>query len=77
MVLIYNIRLLTFNQYTVEPLLRGHPDERQYSLKRQHDIVNLNHIELITTPDERPPILRGHISDSNEVAPKGGSHYIT
>ena len=50
-------------QYTVEPLLRGHPDERPVPLERPLDNVNLNVNVLISNPDERPPLLKGHFSD--------------
>ena len=46
--------------HTVEPLLRGHPDERPTSLERSLGNVNLNINVLISTPDERPPLLKGH-----------------
>ena len=52
---------------TVEPLLRGHPDERPPPLERPLDNVNLYINVLISTPDERPPFLKGHFS---------GLHYI-
>ena len=38
--------------YTVEPLLRGHPDKRPSQLERPPDNVNLNINVLISTPDE-------------------------
>ena len=59
---------------TVEPLLRGHPDERPPPLERPLDDVNLNIIVLITTPDERPPLLKGHFSDAKGVASQEGFH---
>ena len=46
----------------MEPLLRGHPDERPTPLKMQLDNLNLNINVLISTPDERPPLLKGHSS---------------
>ena len=45
-------------RYTVEPLLRGHPDERPPPLERPLTNVNLNINVLISTPDERPPLLK-------------------
>ena len=42
---------------TVEPLLRGHPDERRSPLERPLYTVNLNIHVLISTPNERPPLL--------------------
>ena len=47
---------------TAEPLLRGHPDERPPPLERPLDNVNLNINVLIFTPEERPPLLKGHFS---------------
>ena len=61
---------------TVEPLLRGHPDERPPSLERPLDNVNLNLNVLISTPDERPPLLKGHFSDAKGVASQKGYHCI-
>ena len=49
---------------TVEPLLRGHPDERPPPLERPLDYVNLNINVLIFTPDEGPPLLKGHFSNA-------------
>ena len=61
----------------MEPLLRGHPDERPPSLERPLDNVNLNINVLISTPDERPPLLKGHLSDAKGVASQEGFHCIT
>ena len=47
----------------MEPLLRCQPDERPNPLERPLDNVNLNINVLISTPEERPPLLKGHISD--------------
>ena len=60
--------------YTVEPLLRGHPDERPPPLERPLDNVNLNINVLISTPDERPPLLKGHFSGAKGVASQEGFH---
>ena len=60
--------------YTVEPLLRGHPDERPPPLERPLDNVNLNINILISTPDERPPLLKGHFSDAKGMASQEGFH---
>ena len=38
--------------YTVEPFLRGHPDERPTPLERPLDTVNLNINVLISIPEE-------------------------
>ena len=59
---------------TVEPLLRGHPDERPPPLDRPLDNVNLNKV-LISTPAERPTLLKGHFSDTKGVASQGGGFY--
>ena len=58
----------------MQPLLRGHPDERPPPLKRPLDNVNLNIYVLISTPDERPRSLKGHISGVNGVASQEGFH---
>ena len=59
---------------TVETLLRGHPDERPTPLERPLDNVNLNIDVLISTPDERPPLMKGHFSDAKGVASQEGFH---
>ena len=59
---------------TVKPLLRGHPDERPPPLGRPLDNVNLNINVLISTPGERPPLLKGHFSDAKEAASQEGFH---
>ena len=58
--------------HTVEPLLRGHPNERPPPLERPLDNVNLNINVLISTPDERPPLLKGRFSDAKGVASQEG-----
>ena len=65
-----------WNEDTVEPLLRGHPDERPPPLERPLDNVNLYINVLISTPDERPPLLKGHFSDAKGVASQEGFHCI-
>ena len=60
--------------YTVEPLLRGHPDERPTPLERPLYNVNISINVLIYAPDERPPLLKGHISGTNRVASQEGFH---
>ena len=59
---------------TVEPPLRGHPDERSTPLERPLDNVNLNINVLISSPDERPPLLKGYISGAKWVASQEGFH---
>ena len=59
---------------TVRPLLRGHPDERLPPLERPLDNVNLNINILISTPDESPPLLKGHFSDAKGVASQKEFH---
>ena len=59
---------------TVEPLLRGNPDKKPPLLERPLDSVNLNINVLISTTDERPPLLKGHFSCVNGVASQEGFH---
>ena len=47
--------------YILEPLLRGHADD-----------INLNINVLIYTPEERPPLLKGHISGPKGMALQKG-----
>ena len=61
---------------TVEPLLRGHPDERPPPLEMPLNNVNLNINVLISTPGGRPPLLKGHFSEANRVASQEGFHCI-
>ena len=58
------------------PLLRGHPDKRPPPLERTLDNVNLNINVLISTPDERPPLLKGHFCGTKGVASQEGFHCI-
>ena len=60
----------------MEPLLRGHPDERPPPLERPIDNANLNINVLISTPYERPHLLKGHFSDAEGVASQEGFHCI-
>ena len=62
------------NANTVEPLLRVHPDQRPPPLERPLHNVNLNINVLISTPDERPPLLKGHFSDAKGVVSQEGFH---
>ena len=60
--------------YTVEPLLRGHPDEKPPPLERPLGNVNLNINVLISTPDERPPLMKCHFCGAKGVASQEGFH---
>ena len=51
--------------YSGTPFLRPPP------LERPLDNVYLNMNVLISTPDERPPLLKGHFSDAKGVALQG------
>ena len=62
------------NIWTVEPHLRGQMDERPLPLERPLGIVNLNINVLISTPDERPLLLKGHFSATKGVASQEGFH---
>ena len=59
---------------TVEPLLRGHPDQRPAPLERPLDCKSKQ--ILISTPGEKPPLLKGHFSDAKGVASQEGFHCI-
>ena len=50
------------------------PFERPPPLERPLVNVNLNINVLIFTPDERPPLLKGHFSDAKGVASQEGFH---
>ena len=63
-------------RYTVESLLRGHPDKRPPPLERPLDNVNLNINVSISTLDERPPLLKGHFSGAKGVVSQEGFHCI-
>ena len=52
------------------------PFERPPNLERPLDNVNLNINVLISTPDEKPPHLKGHFSDAKGVSSQEGFHYI-
>ena len=61
---------------TVEPLLRGHPEEGPPPLERPVNNVNLNTNVSISTPNERPPLLKGQLSGAKGVASQEGFHCI-
>ena len=46
----------------MEPPLRGHPDDRPTLLERPFDNVNININVFIFTLNQRPSLLKGHIS---------------
>ena len=60
----------------MEPLVRGHPDKSRNPLERPLDTINLNINVLISTPDERPPILKGNFSGTKGLASKEGFHLM-
>ena len=67
-----NLSVLMFVQWNTfweATLTRGHPP-----LKWPLDNVNTNTNVLISTPDERPPLLKGHFSDAKGVASQEGFH---
>ena len=53
---------------------RPPPLERPYPLERPLDNVKLNIDVLIFTPEERPSLLKGHISGAKGVASQEGFH---
>ena len=67
----------------MEPLFRGHPDERPTSLERSLDnvlistpvfvLINV----LISTPQERPLLLKGQFSVAKGVTSQEGCHCIS
>ena len=56
--------------------LRGHPDGRPTPLERPLDTLKLNINVLISTPDERSPLLKGHFSGAKGVDSQQGFHCI-
>ena len=61
---------------TVESLSRGHPDKRPLPMERPLNNINLNISVLISTPDERPPLSKGHFSSAKRTASQEGFHCI-
>ena len=51
----------------------GHPDERPAPLETPLDNINLNINVLISTPDEKPPLLKGHFLMRKGCPHKRGS----
>ena len=60
----------------MEPLLRGHPDQRPAPLESPLSTVILSISVLISNPDKRHPLLKGHISGAKGVPSQEGFHYI-
>ena len=63
-----------FKPVPIPPLVKGHPDQRPLPLERPLDNVNLNVNVWIYTPDERPPLMKGHFSGAKGVAPQEWFH---
>ena len=61
---------------TVEPLLRGHVEERPTSLERPLVNINSNCKVLIFTSDERLPLLKPTFFGENRVASQEGFHCV-
>ena len=55
----------------MEPFLKGH-HERPIPLERPLDNVNLNINVLILTPEEKPPLLKGHFFGAKGLASQVG-----
>ena len=70
------LNMIWFPQYTVEPHLRGHPDKRPTPLNRPLDYINLNTNVLMSTTEERPPLLKGHTSGEKGWPHKRGSTVV-
>ena len=58
----------------MEPLFRDHRDKMPTPLERPLDNVILKINVLISTPDEWPLLLKGHISGAKGVASQEGFH---
>ena len=54
----------------------SNPDKRPTPQERPLDNVNLNINLWISTPDERPPLLKDHISGTKGVASQEGFQHI-
>ena len=57
----------------MEPLLRGHP-VRDHHFWKGHLTLYLTTNVLIFTPEERPPLLKGHFSGAKRVVLQEGFH---
>ena len=57
----------------MEPLLKGHPYKSPIPLEGPLDTVNLYINVLISTPDERPSLFKGHFSGEKGWPHKRGS----
>ena len=60
----------------MKPLLRVHPDKRLTPLEKPLVNVNLNKNVVISNPDERPPLLKGHISGAKGLASQKDSTIV-
>ena len=68
------VNLCMYYKYSGTP--GGHPDERPPPLERLLVNINLNINVLISTPDKRPPLLKGHFSYAKGVASQEGFYCI-
>ena len=59
---------------TVGPLLSGRPDEMPTPLERPLGNVNLNKNVLISFPDERAHLWKGHLFVAKGTASQDGFH---
>ena len=66
-----SLNYMQWNLFWEATLTRGHTP-----LERPLDNVNLNINVLISTPDERPPLLKVHFSDAKGVASLEGFHCL-
>ena len=67
------LKILINFELSVEHLLRGHCDKRPPPLERPFDNVNVHINVLISTLDERPPILKATFLVQKGWPPKRGS----
>ena len=67
-----NLFCIRLNDKKIIEIYSGTPFERPPPLERPLDNVNLNINVLISTPDVRPSLLKGHFSDAKGVALQEG-----
>ena len=60
----------------MEPLFIGHHNKRPSPLERSLDNVNRNINVYVSTPDQSPPLLKGHFSSAKGLISEEGFHYI-